>query len=97
MWDKTSLHELIRQKMRGFQRIVVADREPYIHWFARSAIECIRPASGLATALDPILFAWTAPGCRTVAHTEGLARGMIIARTGGPNTVPSVLPRSSDC
>jgi hypothetical protein len=43
MWDKASLHELIRTKMTDYQFIVVAHREAYIHRFAGGAdtIECI--------------------------------------------------------
>ena len=50
MWDKASLHDLIATKMSGYQMIVVANREAYIHRFAGDSIECLRPASGLAAA-----------------------------------------------
>ena len=54
MWDKASLHELITTKLTNFQVIVVANREPYQHRYVRetmtTVIECIRPASGMASA-----------------------------------------------
>ena len=55
MWDKASLHDLIATKMADYQMIVVANREPYIHRFAGDSIECLRPASGMAAALDPVM------------------------------------------
>ena len=71
MWDKASLHELIRTKLTDYQVIVVANREPYQHRYAGDddeRIECIRPASGMATALDPVM---RASGGVWVAHGSG--------------------------
>src|SRR4051812_20817942 len=69
MCDKASLHELIETKMSGYQMIVVANREPYLHRFATGgAIACIRPASGMATALDPVM---RASGGVWVGHGSG--------------------------
>lgn len=69
MWDKASLHELIRTRLTDYQVIVVANREPYQHRYAAEdddRIECIRPASGMASALDPVMRAsggvWIAHG-----------------------------------
>ncbi|MGH7455270.1 MAG: trehalose-6-phosphate synthase, partial [bacterium] len=55
MWTKEALHELIQSKLRNYRFIVVANREPYIHRYAGDQIECVRPASGMAVALDPVL------------------------------------------
>ena len=55
MWNKEALHNLIQEKLRDHKLIVVANREPYTHRFVRRRIECIQPASGMATALDPII------------------------------------------
>jgi alpha,alpha-trehalose-phosphate synthase [UDP-forming] len=68
MWDKSSLHDLIETKMTDYQMIVVANREPYIHRFAGEEIECQRPASGMAAALDPVM---KAAGGVWVAHGSG--------------------------
>ena len=90
MWDKASLHELIATKMTDYQMIVVANREPYVHRFAGDAIECLRPASGMAAALDPIMRAaggvWVGHGSgdadrATVDdsdHVRGAARGRFL-------------------
>jgi len=68
MWDKASLHDLIANKMTDYQMIVVANREPYVHRFAADSIECIRPASGMAAALDPVM---KAAGGVWVGHGSG--------------------------
>jgi trehalose 6-phosphate synthase len=68
MWDRTALHDLIEDRMRGYRLVVVANRESYIHRYAGDDIECVRPASGMATALGPILMAC---GGTWVAHGSG--------------------------
>ena len=55
--------------MRGFKLIVVSNREPYIHEHRNGEINCIKPASGLTTAIDPVMRAsggvWIANGSGT--------------------------------
>jgi trehalose 6-phosphate synthase len=68
MWNKASLHDLIDTKMTDYQMIVVANREPYIHRFVGDSIECLRPASGMAAALDPVM---RAGGGVWVGHGSG--------------------------
>lgn len=62
------LHQLIATKLGSRKLIVVANREPYIHRRRDGRIECIRPASGMATALDPIM---VAAGGTWIAHGSG--------------------------
>jgi trehalose 6-phosphate synthase len=59
---------LIATKLRDYQLIVVANREPYIHRRVGKGIECMVPASGMTTALDPIL---RACGGTWIAHGSG--------------------------
>jgi trehalose-6-phosphate synthase len=70
MWNKSSLHDLIETKLTDYQIIVVANREPYVHRFhdGGARVECIRPASGLAAALDPVM---RASGGVWVGHGSG--------------------------
>lgn len=70
MWTKEALHNLIGEKLQDHKLIVVANREPYIHLYSGSEIECIKPASGMVTALDPIV---RACGGVWVAHGSGNA------------------------
>src|SRR6187200_970079 len=68
MWTRQQLRELINSKMHGFQFIVVANREPFIHQYKEDGIEVVRPASGMATAIDPIM---DASGGTWIAHGSG--------------------------
>jgi trehalose 6-phosphate synthase len=67
-WTREDLQHLIDSKLRGARFIAVSNREPYIHRFNGTEIECIQPASGLTVALDPIL---RATGGTWVAHGSG--------------------------
>ena len=55
MWTKEQLHNLVKEKLSDYQFIVVSNREPYIHNYAGRKITTMVPASGLTTALDPVL------------------------------------------
>jgi trehalose 6-phosphate synthase len=75
MWTEGSLQELIKTRMNDYQLLVVANREPYQHRFAGDSIECIRPASGMATALDPVM---RSSGGIWVAHGSADADRMTV-------------------
>lgn len=62
------LHELVDAKLGDRKLIVVANREPYIHRYRGTHIECIRPASGMAAALHPIV---AASGGTWIGHGSG--------------------------
>ncbi len=68
VWTRSTLQELIAQKMAGYRFIVVANREPFIHHFNGDQVVVMKPASGVATALDPIM---DASGGTWVAHGSG--------------------------
>jgi alpha,alpha-trehalose-phosphate synthase [UDP-forming] len=68
MWTKESLLELVQSRLAEQRLIVVANREPYIHRWAGDHIECIQPASGMASALDPVM---RACGGVWVSHGAG--------------------------
>jgi trehalose 6-phosphate synthase len=77
-WTKQRLHQEVAERFRGAKLIVVSNREPYIHTKENNRIRCITPASGLTTALDPIL---RASGGVWVAHGGGRAdRDVVDAR-----------------
>ncbi len=60
----------MRERLGDAKLVVVANREPYIHVYDGSEIRCMRPASGLTTALDPVM---RACGGVWVAHGSGNA------------------------
>ncbi len=60
------LRQILHDDLRDQEIIVVSNREPYIHVHGEQGIEVRRPASGLVTALEPVLRAcsgtWIAHG-----------------------------------
>ncbi len=66
LWTEERLRASIQSKLEGSRLFVVSNREPYEHVRRGGAVECSVPASGLVTALEPILRAskgtWIAQG-----------------------------------
>lgn len=66
LWTAQRLAEHVRSKLNGSSLFVVSNREPYIHNWQGSEITVTVPASGLVTAIEPILCAcngtWIAQG-----------------------------------
>ena len=66
LWTPERLKEFVRDKLKGRPLFVVSNREPYMHIKEGKDIKCIVPASGLVTAIEPILKAcggtWIAQG-----------------------------------
>lgn len=54
-WTAERLKEHIRRELDEKYLYVVSNREPYMHIKQGGAIQCIVPAGGLVTALDPIM------------------------------------------
>jgi trehalose 6-phosphate synthase len=67
-WTRERLETVARERLGGARLIVVANREPYIHTFDGERLRCTTPASGLTTALDPVM---RACGGTWVAHGSG--------------------------
>jgi trehalose 6-phosphate synthase len=65
-WTPDALKRILREDLKGDDVIVVSNREPYIHLWKDGRIEVHRPASGLVTALEPVMRAcsgvWIAHG-----------------------------------
>ena len=55
LWTPERLAVHVRNRLGGSRLFVVANREPYMHRHNGKSIEMIVPASGLVTALEPIL------------------------------------------
>ena len=66
IWTPERLKMEIGNLLQNRKLIVVSNREPYMHVHAGKAIKCIVPASGMITAMEPILKAssglWIASG-----------------------------------
>ena len=66
VWTHERLNEEMKQVLQDKIMVVVSNREPYMHVHAGKEIKCIVPASGMVTAMEPILKAcgglWIASG-----------------------------------
>ncbi len=70
IWDQEALRATLRSELHGNDVIVVANREPYIHIREADGIHIQRPASGLVTALEPVMRACSGTW---IAHGSGSA------------------------
>ena len=69
-WDAAALRTLLHKQLMGDQIIVVSNREPYIHVKTAEGIKVNRPASGLVTAVEPVMRACSGTW---IAHGSGTA------------------------
>lgn len=69
-WNPEALRSILRSELRGEEILVVSNREPYLHVKKDGRIEVQRPASGLVTALEPIMRACSGTW---IAHGAGSA------------------------
>jgi trehalose 6-phosphate synthase len=79
--NRESLRQLVRRRLGRRKFVVVSNREPYLHVYRNGRIEWIRPASGVTTALDPVLRAtgglWIAHGSGPADAAASDARGFV--------------------
>lgn len=65
-WDPKALKDILQRELVGDEILIVSNREPYIHTRKEGKIEVRLPASGLVTALEPVMRAcsgtWIAHG-----------------------------------
>jgi trehalose-6-phosphate synthase len=69
-WTPQALRQVVRDHLHSAQVIIVSNREPYIHNFDANRNPVVQvPASGMVTALEPIMRAcsgvWVAHGAGT--------------------------------
>ena len=66
VWTPERLNEEMKLILQNKMMIVVSNREPYMHVRVGKEIQCLVPASGMVTAMEPILKAcgglWIASG-----------------------------------
>ena len=72
MWTEARLRDLIHAKLGENAFFVISNREPYMHVVDESTgvTKCIRPASGVVTAIHPVL---CASGGTWITHGGGNA------------------------
>jgi trehalose 6-phosphate synthase len=69
-WGPDALRRILREDLKGDELLIVSNREPYIHARSGNAVEIQRPASGLVTALEPVMRACSGTW---IAHGSGSA------------------------
>lgn len=87
-WTGERLRMLLHTQLRGDQVIVVSNREPYIHEHGPTGIAVKRPASGLVTAVEPVMRACSGTW---IAHGSGSADRDVVDnadRVGVPPSQP---------
>ena len=78
IWDQAALRAALRSELHGNDVIAIANREPYIHnRQPDGGIKVQHPASGLVTALEPVMRACSGTW---IAHGSGSADRDVVDR-----------------
>jgi trehalose 6-phosphate synthase len=86
-WTPEHLRSLLRTQLSGDQVLVVSNREPYIHEHGKDDIIVKRPASGLVTAVEPVMRACSGTW---IAHGSGSADRVTAGRSGRLQVPPGL-------
>ncbi len=70
VWTPEKLRALLHEELAGDEVLVVSNREPYMHMRTARGVEVQRPASGLVTAVEPVMRACSGTW---IAHGSGSA------------------------
>ncbi len=88
IWTAERLKVHVQARLGDKKLIVVSNREPYMHIRSGKQIGCISPASGLVTAIDPILRAcgglWVAHGSGNADRETVNGKGMVSVPPDNP-------------
>jgi trehalose 6-phosphate synthase len=77
-WNPEALRAILRDDLRGDEIMIISNREPYMHNRKDGVVQVQRPASGLVTALEPVMLACSGTW---IAHGSGSAdREVVNAR-----------------
>src|SRR6266702_2020342 len=88
-WTPETLRGMLRADLPGHEVMVVSNREPYIHVRRGDIVALWRPASGLVTAMEPIMRACSGTW---IAHGGGSADREVVdehARVAVPPEQPA--------
>jgi trehalose 6-phosphate synthase len=88
-WNPEMLRTLLHKELTGDQVLVVSNREPYIHENIDGNVVVRRPASGLVTAVEPVVRACSGSW---IAHGAGSSDRAVVDRhdrVGVPPENPS--------
>ena len=87
-WTASRLRDEVKRLFGDARLCVIANREPYIHNRKGKKIEVVNPASGLVTAVEPILRAcaglWIGHGSGSADRETADKRGVLLVPPGHP-------------
>lgn len=85
-WTPARLRSALKQHLQGERVVVLANREPYIHENSPEGVRVLHPASGLVTALEPVMRAcsgvWVAHGAGSADRETSDSLGHISVPPG---------------
>ena len=88
-WSPQALRRLLDEQFAGDEVVVVSNREPYIHVRSDQGIQIQRPASGLVTAVEPVMRAcagtWIAHGSGSADRESADAAGRLRVPPANPS------------
>jgi trehalose 6-phosphate synthase len=88
-WKPATLKAILHDHLAGDEVLIVSNRQPYIHNWKDEAIEVQVPASGVVTALEPIMRAcsgvWIAHGSGSADRDVVDARGHVRVPPDAPS------------
>ncbi len=84
-WVPETLRTILRQDLKGDEILIVSNREPYMHVRQGDRIEVLRPASGLVTAMEPVMRACSGTW---IAHGSGSADRDVVDKHDHVNVPP---------
>jgi len=86
LWTPEKLRALLHEELAGDEVLVVSNREPYLHVHTPKGLEVQRPASGLVTAVEPVMRACSGTW---IAHGSGSADKDVVDRNDRVPVPPS--------
>jgi trehalose 6-phosphate synthase len=88
LWTAERLRIFLQSALEGRQFCVVSNRQPYQQYYRGNSVETLVPASGLVTAMEPILCAsdgtWVAHGAGDADHATVDGRDRLRVPPGSP-------------
>jgi trehalose 6-phosphate synthase len=81
LWTPGRLKRTLQQYLHGERIVILANREPYIHERQNGKVHLLHPASGLVTALEPVMRAcsgvWVAHGSGSADRETSDSKGRL--------------------
>jgi trehalose 6-phosphate synthase/phosphatase len=74
-WTPPALRQVVKDHLRSPEMYIVSNREPYIHNESPDGVQVQVPASGMVTALEPIMRACAG---KWIAHGSGSADKQVV-------------------